>query len=101
MRNQKPMSMEELMKDLQVQKTSEDPNETSLDELFHKSFMSKHSSFKNFADFVDKGNFEVNTLQDINNIHDELFDRHVARETDFSDWKSMLDTATKEYNDNK
>jgi hypothetical protein len=63
--------------------------------------MRKHSSFKSFGEFLEKGNFQVKTHEDINNIHAELFDRHVARETDFADWKSMLDTATKEYADKK
>lgn len=92
------MPFDELLKELQGQKTiQEDPNHISLDKLFNESFMSKHSSFKSFGEFLEKGNFQAETHGDINNIHDELFDRHVARETDFADWKSMLDTATKEY----
>lgn len=102
MRHQKPMSMDDLLKELQDQKTTnEDPNHISLTELFNESFMRKHSSFRSFEDFLEKGNFQVKALEDINNIHDELFDRHVVRETDFSDWESMLDTATKEYDDKK
>jgi hypothetical protein len=94
LRKQKPMSFDELLKDLQGQKMiQEDPNHISLDELFNESFMSKHSSFKSFGEFLEKGNFQVKTQEDINNIHDELFDRHVVRETDFANWKSMLDTA--------
>ncbi|SFM37571.1 hypothetical protein SAMN03159341_12928 [Paenibacillus sp. 1_12] len=92
------MSFEDLLKDLQGQKTiQEDPNHVSLEKLFNESFMSKHSSFKSFEEFLEKGNFQVKTHEDINNIHDELFDRHVVRETDFANWKSMLDSATKEY----
>jgi hypothetical protein len=92
------MTMEELMNDLQGQKTyQEDPNHISLDALFNKAFMSKHSSYKSFDEFLIKGNFQVKTEEDINNIPDELFDRHVARETEFADWKSMLETANKEY----
>jgi hypothetical protein len=92
------MSFDELLNDLQGQKTiHEDPNHISLDELFNQSFMSKHSSFKSFGEFLEKGNFQVKTQEDINTIHDELFDRHVVRETRFANWKSMLDTATMEY----
>lgn len=98
MRKQKPMSFDELLKELQGQKTiQEDPNHISLDELLNESFMSKHSSFKSFGELLEKGNFQVNTHEDIANIPDELFDRHIARETDFPNWKSMLDTATMEY----
>lgn len=96
------MSFDELLKELQGQKTiEEDPNHISLDKLFNESFMSKHSSLKSFEAFLEKGNFQVKTHEDIRNIPDELFDRHVARETDFADWKSMLDTATMEYAGNE
>ncbi|WP_424766970.1 hypothetical protein [Paenibacillus sp. sgz302251] len=92
------MSFDELLKDLQGQKTfQEDPNHVTLDELFNESFMSKHSNFKSFEEFLEKGNFQVKTHEDINNIPDEFFDRHVARETQFADWQSMLERANKEY----
>lgn len=92
------MSLDELLLDLKDQKTiNEDPNYISLEELFNESFMSKCSNFKSFEEFLEKGNFQADTEEDINNIHDELFDRHVVRETTFSNWKSMLDTAHKEY----
>lgn len=92
------MSFDELLKELQGQKTiQEDPNHISLDELFNESFMSKHSSFKSFGEFLEKGNFQVKTQEDIHNIPDELFDRYVVRETDFANWKSMLNAATMEY----
>lgn len=94
------MAFDELLKELQGEKTiQEDPNHIALDELFNESFMSKHSSFKSFEEFLGKGNFQVETEEDINNIPDELFDRHVVRETDFADWKSMLNAATMEYTD--
>ncbi len=92
------MSFDELLEELQGQKTiQEDPDHISLDDLFHESFMSRHSGFKSFAAFLEKGNFQVKTEEDIDNLPDEFFDRHVARETDFADWKSMLETAKKEH----
>jgi hypothetical protein len=94
------MSFDELLKELQGQKTlQEDPNHISLDKLFNESFMSKHSSFNSFGEFLEKGNFQAQTQEDIHKIPDELLDRHVARETDFPNWKTMLDTATMEYAD--
>lgn len=98
MRKQKPMSFEDLLKDLQGQKTvQEDPNHISLEQLFNEAFMSKYSSFNSFAEFLERGNFQVKTHEDINNLPDEFFDLHVARVTTFKDWKSMLETANKEY----
>jgi hypothetical protein len=92
------MTMEELMNELQGQKMNqEDPNEISFEKLFNEEFMSKYSNCKSFDEFVIKGNFQVKTEEDVADIPDELFDRHVARETKFADWKSMLETANKEY----
>lgn len=99
MRKQKPMSFDDLLMELQGQKMiQEDPNNISLDKLFNESFMSKHSGFKSFEEFLEKGNFQVKVREDINNIPDELFDRHVARQTDFDSWESMLEAATMAYN---
>ncbi|MFC5704103.1 hypothetical protein ACFPVX_22675 [Cohnella faecalis] len=92
------MSFDELLKDLQGQRTiQEDPNHVPLEKLFNESFMSKHSGFKSFEEFLEKGNFQVRTQEDVKNIPDELFDRHVARETGFANWEAMLAAATAEY----
>ncbi|QJD84561.1 hypothetical protein [Cohnella herbarum] len=92
------MSFDELLKEMQGQKSiQEEPGFVSLDELCNDSFMSKYSNFATFEEFLVKGNFQVRTREDIQNIPDELFDRHIARETKFPDWESMLDTATKEH----
>jgi GMP synthase PP-ATPase subunit len=98
LRMQKPISFDDLLKELQGQKNNEnDKNQISLDMLFNESFMSKYSSFKSFNEFLMKGNFQADTVEEINNIPEELFDRHVARETKFANWKSMLDQANMDY----
>lgn len=98
MRKHKPMSFDELLKDLQGHnKVEEDPNVISLERLFTDSFMIKHSRFANFAEFIEKGNFQATSYEDIKNIPEELFDRHIDRETTFANWKSMLDAAKAEY----
>ncbi len=98
MRKHKPMSFDELLKDLQGQNKAEgDHNFVELDLLFTDSFMAKHSSSKNFAAFLEKGNFQVKTYEDVRNIPDELFDRYIDRETDYSNWESMLEAANREY----
>ncbi|MDQ1236414.1 hypothetical protein QE450_003912 [Paenibacillus sp. SORGH_AS306] len=101
MKKQKPMSMEDLLKDLQGQKEAQGEGYVSLDMLFNRGFMSKYSSLDSFAEFLKKGNFQADTLEDIQNVEGELFDRHVNRETNFSDWKSMLDKANEEYTHKK
>jgi hypothetical protein len=94
----KPISFDELLKELQAAKTNEGtPDHVSLEMLFNEDFMSRCSSFKSFEEFLLKGNFAGTTEEDINNIPDELFDRHVDRETHFTNWKSMLAQANAEY----
>ena len=102
LRKKQPMSFDDLLKDLQGQKTiQDDPNQPSLEKLFHSSFMKKHSKFNSFQEFQEKGNFQADTLQDIEKLSGELFDRHIDRETDFPDWKTMLETAKKEFDKEK
>lgn len=96
------MSFDELLKELQGQKSvEEDQNVVSLDVLFTESFIREHSRCKSFEEFLEKGNFQVSTREDIDNLPEELFDRHVARETDFPHWATMLDTATSVYKGSK
>lgn len=95
MRKQKAMTFDELLKDLQGQKAmKEDPNRVSLNKLFNEAFMRKFSGFSSFGEFMEKGNFQADSLEDIDKLHGELFDRHIARETDFKDWASMLAAAS-------
>lgn len=97
----KPMSFDDLLLELKGQKTvQEDPKNIPLEKLFHDAFMAKYSNMNSFAAFMEKGNFQAQTREDINNIQEELLDRHVARESQFADWQAMLDTATKEHNAN-
>ncbi|MBW5447713.1 hypothetical protein GE107_16790 [Cohnella sp. CFH 77786] len=92
------MSFDELLRELQGQKANEGTQDPiSLETLFDETFMRRWSSFKSFEEFLRKGNFDVKTQADIDNIPDELFDRHVNRETDFRDWKSMLNQAHAEH----
>ncbi len=95
------MSFDDLLLELQDQKkNASDRNPNSLDELFDEAFMNKHTSFKSFGAFMEKGNFEVRTSEDIHNYPEELLDRHVARETNFADWQAMRNSATMAQRDN-
>lgn len=92
------MSFDDLLLELQGQKTAkEDPSKIALDQLFNPAFMSKHSSFGSFAEFMEKGSFQASTHEEIGNLMEELLNRHVARHTDFKDYPSMLNAATKEH----
>ncbi|GBF75547.1 hypothetical protein PA598K_03964 [Paenibacillus sp. 598K] len=102
LRKKQPMSFDDLLKDLQGQKTiQDDPSQPSLEKLFPASFMRKHSKFSSFQELQEKGNFQADTLQDMDKIAGELLDRHIDRETDFPDWQTMLDTAKREFESGK
>ncbi len=94
------MSFEDLLKELQGQKEQKETGETSLKELFGESFMTRYTKHGSFEAFLEKGNFQVETQEDIAQLPDEFFDRHVVRETDFDSWKSMLDEAKKQHEQN-
>nr|WP_309121900.1 hypothetical protein [Paenibacillus sp.] len=96
------MSMEDLLKELKGENApQEDPNFVSLEQLFNEKFLRGHSSFESFEAFLAKGNFQARTHEEIKNIEGELFDRYIARETDFRDWKQMLEAAKKEHEASK
>lgn len=98
LKKHKPISFDELLMELQGKKTDEEKNKLiSLEMLFNESFMTNCSAYKSFQEFLEKGNFTAKSHEDIANIHAELFDRHVARETTFNSWQSMLDKANSEY----
>lgn len=69
----------------------------SFDELFVPAFMRKYSNFSTFDEFLDAGNFKVESQEDFEAIPDDLMDEHVAKTTKFTDWQTMLDTAVSEY----
>ncbi|TVY03364.1 hypothetical protein [Cohnella terricola] len=92
------MPFDELLKELQGQKTAQvDPDHIPLEQLFDETFMKKHSQLNSFSEFLAKGNFQIETQEDIRNIPDELLERHVARETEFANWNEMLQAASSEF----
>lgn len=98
LRKNKPISFDELLLELQGKKVNEDDQrQIPLEELFNEAFMSKYSSCNSFEEFLAKGNFTAASHEEIKNFHDELFDRHIVRETKFTNWQSMLDKAKAEY----
>ena len=69
----------------------------SFDELFKNSFMRKYTNFSSFDEFLQAGNFTVNSQKDFEAIPDDEMDSHVSKTTKFSSWEDMLGEAGKEY----
>lgn len=74
-----------------------DGSKVSFDVLFDRNFMKLHTSAASFDEFLSQGNFNVKTEEDFESIPDDVFDKYVASNTDFSSWEEMFDTATGEY----
>lgn len=84
----------------QIQKNANElsgENEVSFDELFSTQFMSKYTSFKSFDELLEAGSFVVNSKEDFEKIPDDLFDDHIAKNTNFDDWESMQEEAFQVY----
>jgi hypothetical protein len=83
--------MEKAAKDL------EGNSQVSFENLFVKSFMLKYTNFSTFDDFLQAGNFIVNSQEDFEAIPDDDMDCHVQSTTKFSSWDEMLGSATEKY----
>jgi hypothetical protein len=60
--------------------------------------MIKHTTFKSFDEFLTNGGLIVNSKEDFGNIPNDVFDKHVQKETKFLTWESMIEeAATGEY----
>ncbi|NQX61063.1 hypothetical protein [Paenibacillus qinlingensis] len=83
-----------LQKDL---KSFSQTSSVFLRELFNSDFMKKFTKFRSFEEFVKAGGFEVQNQMDFRNLPLDLFDAHVAQQTQFTDWKDMQTSAVKRY----
>jgi hypothetical protein len=72
-------------------------NQVSFAELFTRDFMMKYTSFTSFEQLLESGNFVVNSLEDFEDIPDDVFDRHIRSVTKFSSWQEMLIKASEEW----
>ena len=89
-----------LQKELdKMQKAAEnlDNAQIPIDDLLTNSFMKKYSNFSNFDEFLEAGNFVVNSQEDFEAIPENEMDSHVSKTTKFSSWDDMLGTAGEEY----
>ena len=79
-----------------VEKLSE-TDSVNFDDLFTSSFMQNHTHFSSIDEFLEAGNFPVNSQEEFESIPDEDLDKYVNSCTDFDCWQDMLDTAGSEY----
>ncbi|QLY79189.1 hypothetical protein [Clostridium intestinale] len=97
----KVKGLDKLQKDLDKMAKSaqqlEKNNSVPLTDLFNGSFMARYTEFKSFDEFLESGNFQVNSQSDFDAIPDEDMDIHVKASTHFSKWEDMFSKATEIY----
>lgn len=79
-----------------VSKLSKTDN-ISFDELFTSGFMSKHTNYRSFNEFLSASGF----TQSFEDIPDDDWDTYVSQHSSFTSWEEMLDTAVEQYVSNK
>lgn len=81
----------------QAARELEGNNSIPFSDLFTSSFMNKYTNFSNFEEFLEAGEFTVNSQEDFESIPDSDMDLHVSKSTKFSSWQNMLESATEAY----
>lgn len=65
--------------------------------VFDTSFMRNFTRYKSFEKFLSGGKFNITCQQDFEALPEESMDKHVVKNTKFSNWQEMLDFATDKY----
>lgn len=75
----------------------ESPRAVPFDELFDASFMSAHSDFSSFDEFLSAGGYHPSTSAELDAILGKSFDEFISRVTDFPGWEEMFQEASVRY----
>lgn len=68
-----------------------------LAEMMTPEFVSTHSRFSDFEEFIASSPFEPKTAEDFLAIPDEAWDAYVAEATDFEGWQQMASVAGRDW----
>lgn len=72
-----------------------------LSELLTDDFIRKNTSFTNVDDLFSKSGYKVESKEDFEAIPEDEFNEFIKNNTDFNNWKEMLEVALKVYVSNK
>lgn len=70
-------------------------NEVSFDQLFIESFIKKHTKYSNMNEFLKA--VGVTDNESFDKLPNEVMDKHVSDNTDFSNWEEMQTEALSDY----
>ena len=67
------------------------------DILFPDSFMMKYTDFYSIDEMLTKSGYKVETLEDIENIPNDGWNKYIKTTTRFKNWEDMLMLAIEEW----
>lgn len=60
-----------------------------LSSLFTDDFIAKYTNFKSFNEFLNNGNYSMNSQEDLQKINPLEFDQYISDNTQFDSWTEM------------
>jgi hypothetical protein len=67
-------------------------DQVNLEEMFTNSFMSRHTNFESFNEFLEKSGLQ-SSEEFVGHIETEGFNNFVEKETSFENWDDMQESA--------
>ena len=68
-----------------------------LDDLLDQSFLQKHTQFLSLAELIENSGFDIQSAADFKAIPDDDWDRYIGSISKFTDWQTMLNSATQSW----
>ena len=68
-----------------------------LKELLSNSFMKEYTSFNSISELFKASGFQINSIEDFDNIPSSELDRCTSKNTDFDSWQDIIREATNQY----
>lgn len=68
--------------------------QVAFEDYFSKSFMEDHTNYQNIYDFLNAGNFGVDSIDDID---EKQLDNFINKNSDLTNWHDFRDLAGQEY----
>ena len=75
----------------------DDMEDLSINDLFHREFMWRHTDFDSLDAFFENSEWTVLHKDDFDEIPEDELDAYVDDNSNFSTWQSMLTQAINEY----
>jgi len=72
-------------------------NRVRIEELFDQSFMEKFTQFSSIEQFFENSEWDIESVDDVEDIPEELLDNYVLENTKFSSWSHMMNMAGKKW----